>query len=65
MSSRQLERKMLTFHSNQPGLQEEEAMVFGEMTNCDETNLLAQDLKNKRSSKGNLLSPDTSQDIKP
>ena len=59
MSSRQLERKMLTFQSNQPGLQEEEAMVLGELANCEETVLISQDLKNKRSSKGNLLSPDT------
>ena len=29
LSSRQIERKMLTFRSNQPGLQMEEALTLG------------------------------------
>ena len=49
---------MLTFRSNQPGLKMDEAFALGQMMTHDETNLLAENLKQKRSIKGPLKNPD-------
>ena len=48
---------MLTFKSNQPGLQLKEALVLGELINCEETYRMADDLKSKRSTNGCINNP--------
>lgn len=55
---------MLTYKSNQPGLDLQEAVALGEMINCSETNLIAEDLKSKRSKNGQLKNPIGSKDPK-
>lgn len=49
LQSRQIERKMLTFKSNQPGLDLNETQVLGDMYNHELTQVIADDLSQKRS----------------
>lgn len=65
LNSRQVERKMLTYRSNQPGLKFEEVMTYGDMENTHATRLLASDLSSKRSPLGQIKDPTSHKDTRP
>ena len=58
LKSREVERKMVQFKSNQRGIPAEEAHLYGEMDSCLDTQMIAQDLAQKRSCNGGLKNPD-------
>ena len=58
LKSREVERKMVQFKSNQRGIEENEAILYGEMDSCLDTQMIAQDLAQKRSCNGSLKNPD-------
>ena len=41
LKSREVERKMVQFKANQRGIPEEEAGLYGDMTSCDDTKMIA------------------------
>ena len=56
LKSREVERKMVQFKSNQRGIPGEEAHLYGEMDSCIDTKLIALDLTQKRGNHGGLKS---------
>jgi len=41
LKSREVERKMVQFKSNQRGIPQEEAHLYGEMDNCEDTKMIS------------------------
>ena len=58
LKSREVERKMVQFKSNQRGIPAEEAHLYGEMDSCIDTKMIAKDLIQKRGNHGGLKSPE-------
>jgi hypothetical protein len=58
MQKRKMERKVLSFYSNQPGLEDDEIEAVGELVSNNKTNKITEQMKSKRSKIGQIKNPD-------